>query len=68
MIPGLTVLFFFILPWIGRNRVGRAFNIVLTLFLVGGLVVLSWQSYAQGDARMRSIKQHSRQVRSRPNG
>lgn len=45
-IPGLTVLLFFAMPYIGRNAAGRTLNIVLTLFVLGGLGVLTWQSYA----------------------
>ena len=46
VIPGLTVLLFFAMPFIGRNLAGRALNIALTLFVLGGLGVLTWQSYA----------------------
>ena len=46
VIPGLTVLLFFAMPLIGRNLAGRALNIVLTLLVLGGLGVLTWQSYA----------------------
>src|SRR5208283_5935742 len=49
VIPGLTVLLFFAMPLIGKNLAGRALNIVLTLVVLGGLGVLTWQSYA-GDA------------------
>ena len=49
-IAGLTVLLFFAMPYIGRNPAGRALNIALTLFVLGGLGVLTWQSYA-GDAK-----------------
>jgi ubiquinol-cytochrome c reductase cytochrome b subunit len=49
-IPGLTVLLFFAMPWIGKNLAGRALNVVLTLLVLGGLGVLTWQSYA-GDAK-----------------
>ena len=37
VIPGLTVLVFFAMPWIGRNVVGRTLNIAVTLFVLGGL-------------------------------
>ena len=50
VIPGLTVLLFFAMPYIGRNPAGRALNIVLTFLVLGGLGVLTWQSYA-GDAK-----------------
>ena len=46
IIPGLTMLLFFVMPYIGRNLAGRALNIALTLFVFGGLGVLAWQSYA----------------------
>jgi len=45
-IPGVTVLLFFAMPWIGGTLAGRALNIVLTLVVLGGLAALSWQSYA----------------------
>jgi len=50
VIPGLTVLLFFAMPFIGRNLAGRAVNIALTLLVLGGLAELTWQSYS-GDAR-----------------
>ena len=46
VIPGLTVLLLFAMPWIGRNPAGRAVNIALTLLVFGGLGVLAWLSYA----------------------
>ena len=51
VIPGLTVLFFFAMPWIGKNLAGRALNILVTLLVFGGLAVLSWQSYAEDAER-----------------
>ncbi|MGO9113759.1 MAG: cytochrome b N-terminal domain-containing protein [Thermoguttaceae bacterium] len=45
-IPGLTVLLFFAMPYVGRNLAGRILNIALTLLVFGGLGVLAWQSYA----------------------
>ena len=50
VIPGLTMLLFFAMPYIGRNLAGRLLNILLALLVLGGLGVLSWQSYA-ADAR-----------------
>jgi ubiquinol-cytochrome c reductase cytochrome b subunit len=47
VIPGLIVLSFFAMPWMGKNRAGRALNILLTLLVFGGAGVLSWQSYAE---------------------
>jgi len=46
LIPGLTVLLFFAMPLIGRNMVGKVVNAVITLGVLGGLAVLTWQSYA----------------------
>ena len=46
VIPGLTVLLFFAMPYIGRNPAGRALNIALTLLVLGGLGVLTWRSYS----------------------
>jgi ubiquinol-cytochrome c reductase cytochrome b subunit len=47
VIPGVTVLLFFAMPLIGRNVVGRVFNVLLLLAVLGGVAALSWQSYAQ---------------------
>ncbi len=46
VIPGLTVLLFFAMPFIGRNPAGRALNVALTLLVLGGLGVLTWRSYS----------------------
>jgi ubiquinol-cytochrome c reductase cytochrome b subunit len=46
VIPGLTMLLFFAMPYIGRSHAGRAVSIVLTLFVFAGLAALAWQSYA----------------------
>jgi ubiquinol-cytochrome c reductase cytochrome b subunit len=50
VIPGLTLLVFFAMPFIGRSRTGRAFNSVFMLTVFVGAAVLAWQSYAH-DAR-----------------
>jgi len=47
VIPGLVVLLFVVMPWIGKNLAGRALNIVLALVIVGGAGVLTWQSYTE---------------------
>jgi ubiquinol-cytochrome c reductase cytochrome b subunit len=54
VIPGLAVLLFFAMPWIGRplsagglGGAGRALNIVLALVIFGGTGVLAWQSYSE---------------------
>ena len=50
VIPTLTVLFFFAVPWIGRNAAGLALNCLVTLAVLAGLGVLTWQSYARDAA------------------
>ena len=55
VIPGLTVLLFFAMPWIGTEPGRAGVNIALALLVFGGLGVLAWQSYAD-DAGMRSIR------------
>ena len=67
VIPGLTVLLFFAMPYIGRNPAGRALNIVLTLLVLGGLGVLTWQSYS-GDAKNEKYQAALRKAASRPSG
>jgi ubiquinol-cytochrome c reductase cytochrome b subunit len=66
VIPGLTVLLFFAMPFIGRNLVGRALNIAIALLVLGGLGVLTWLSYAS-DAKNQNyqvaIKEAHRQTR-----
>ncbi len=47
VIPGVTVLLLFAMPLIGRNLVGRVFNVLLLLAVLGGVAALAWQSYAQ---------------------
>ena len=47
VIPGVTVLLFFAMPFIGRNLVGRVFNVILVLAVLGGVAALAWQSYAE---------------------
>jgi ubiquinol-cytochrome c reductase cytochrome b subunit len=47
IIPGFTLLLFFAIPFVGRNIVGRVFNILLMLAVLGGVAVLAWQSYAE---------------------
>ena len=47
IIPGVTVLLLFAMPFIGRNLVGRIFNALLLLAVLGGVAALAWQSYAE---------------------
>ena len=67
VIPGLTVLLFFAMPFVGRNLTGRVLNIALTLLVLGGLGVLTWQSYA-GDAKNEKYQAALRKAASRPSG
>ncbi len=46
VIPGLTVLVFFAMPFTGKNPAGRLLNTALTLIVLGGLGALTWQSYS----------------------
>ena len=43
-IPGGIVLFMFLMPWIGRWKLGHRFNIVFTLTLLLGAGFLTWQA------------------------
>jgi ubiquinol-cytochrome c reductase cytochrome b subunit len=45
-VSGLVVLLFFAMPLVGSCRFGHALNILLTVVVLAGLAVLSWQSYA----------------------
>jgi ubiquinol-cytochrome c reductase cytochrome b subunit len=47
VIPGLIVVVFFAMPWIGKNLAGRLLNGVLALLVFGGAGVLAWQSYSE---------------------
>ena len=67
VIPGLTVLLFLAMPFIGRNLAGRVLNIALTLLVLGGLGVLTWQSYT-GDAKNQKYQAALEEGRRRPNG
>jgi ubiquinol-cytochrome c reductase cytochrome b subunit len=42
---GLTVLVFFLMPFLGTRPAGRRFNVAFTVVVLGGLGLLSWQSY-----------------------
>ncbi len=46
VIPGLTLLVFFAMPFIGQSRAGWAFNSAFMLIVFAGAEVLAWQSYA----------------------
>ena len=67
VIPGLTVLVFFAMPWIGRNVVGRTLNIAVTLFVLGGLAALPG-SRMRTTRRTTSISLRSRPARNRLSG
>ncbi len=66
-IPGLTVLFFFAMPWIGQSPAGRLLNVALTLFVLGGLGVLTWKSYAH-DAKDEKYQPRSKPGERKPSG
>lgn len=46
VIPGLTLLVFCAMPWIGRSGAGRVVNAVIVLGVLAALAGLTWQSYA----------------------
>ncbi|MEM9657773.1 MAG: cytochrome b N-terminal domain-containing protein, partial [Planctomycetota bacterium] len=41
VIPGAVVLVMFLMPWIGRSRIGHAFNILFLVILLGGAALLT---------------------------
>jgi ubiquinol-cytochrome c reductase cytochrome b subunit len=50
IVPGLLLVFFLIMPFIGRTGVGHCINIFATLLLLSGIVFLSYRSYAKDAA------------------
>ncbi|MGA2798823.1 MAG: cytochrome b N-terminal domain-containing protein [Thermoguttaceae bacterium] len=50
IVPGLILVFFLLVPFIGRIRIGHYFNIAMTLVLLSGLVFLSYRSFAKDAA------------------
>ena len=50
IVPGLILVFFLLVPFIGRIRIGHYFNIATTLILLSGLVFLSYRSFAKDAA------------------
>jgi ubiquinol-cytochrome c reductase cytochrome b subunit len=50
IVPGLILVFFLLVPFVGRIRIGHCFNIVVTLVLLSGLVFLSYRSFAKDAA------------------
>ncbi|MGA2572555.1 MAG: cytochrome b N-terminal domain-containing protein, partial [Terracidiphilus sp.] len=50
IVPGLILVFFLLLPFIGRIRIGHYFNVAVTLVLLSGLVFLSYRSFAKDAA------------------
>ncbi len=45
VIPGLVVGVLFLMPWIGRTKVGHLFNVVLLAVLLGGAALLTVQAW-----------------------
>lgn len=43
-IPGAIVLFMFLMPWIGKWKLGHRFNVVFTFALLIGASFLTWQA------------------------
>jgi ubiquinol-cytochrome c reductase cytochrome b subunit len=50
IVPGLILVFFLLVPFIGRIKIGHCLNIALTLVLLSGLVFLSYRSFAKDTA------------------
>ncbi|MGD0383331.1 MAG: cytochrome b N-terminal domain-containing protein [Thermoguttaceae bacterium] len=50
IVPGLILVFFVILPFIGRTGVGHYCNIAATLLLLSGVVFLSYRTFAKDAA------------------
>jgi ubiquinol-cytochrome c reductase cytochrome b subunit len=50
IVPGLILIYLVLLPLIGRIRVGHYFNVAASLVLLGGLVFLTYRSYAKDAA------------------
>lgn len=53
VIPGIIVGVMFLMPWIGRSKIGHAFNVAFLVVLLGGagfLTVQAWQDdhFAEG--------------------
>jgi ubiquinol-cytochrome c reductase cytochrome b subunit len=46
VIPGTLVLLFLLMPFVGRLKIGHAFNVLLTLGLLAGNGALSYMVYA----------------------
>jgi len=44
VIPGLIIGVLFLMPWIGRSRVGHIFNVALLAVLLGGAAMLTVQA------------------------
>ncbi len=53
IVPGLILIYFLLVPFIGRIRVGHYLNVAATLVLLSGLVFLSYRSYAKDAADSR---------------
>jgi len=45
VIPGITALLFFAMPFFGRSLAGHIWNVVFTLVIFGGLAYFSYQSW-----------------------
>jgi ubiquinol-cytochrome c reductase cytochrome b subunit len=44
IIPGLIMLALFLMPWLGRWRLGHRFNIAFLFIVLGGAAILTWQA------------------------
>ncbi len=50
IVPGLVLIYFLLVPFIGRIRIGHYFNVAATLVLLAGGFFLSYRSYARDAA------------------
>ena len=50
IVPKLIFIFFLLLPFIGRIKIGHYFNVAVTVLLLSGVVFLSYRSYAKDAA------------------
>ena len=47
IVPGLLLLIVLAMPFVGKHPIGQAFNVLLTLLLLGGVVWLTHHSYVK---------------------
>ena len=50
IVPGLLVLIVLAMPFVGKHPIGQGFNVLFTVLLLGGVVWLTYHSYAKDRA------------------